>query len=162
MYLVYQVSQSTVIVLAKSNSSIPQPIGYCYLGLQFNTGGTFNLATEELRKKSIRAYFGLNRTVDISSLSFKSLTRLYDSLIKPILTYGCVVWLPYLSIFKALAEVSEDSLKKLSQEPMEKAHLQFIKYSLGVHKKASNVGSWGETGRYPLGITILHISTTWH
>ena len=45
---------------------------------------------------------------------------------------------------------------------MEKAHLQFIKYSLGVHKKASNVGSWGETGRYPLGITILHISTTWH
>ena len=135
---------------------------YCYLGLQFNTGGTFNLATEELRKKSIRAYFGLNRTVDISSLSFKSLTRLYDSLIKPILTYGCVVWLPYSSIFKALTEVSENSLKKLSQDPMEKAHLQFIKYSLGVHKKASNVGSWGETGRYPLGITILHISTTWH
>ena len=53
---------------------------YCYLGLQFNTGGTFNLATEGLRKKSIRAYFGLKRTVDISSLSFKSLTRLYDSL----------------------------------------------------------------------------------
>ena len=128
---------------------------YCYLGLQFNTGGTFNLATEELRKKSIRAYFGLKRTVDVSSLSFKSLTRLYDSLIKPILTYGCVVWLPYSSIFKALTEVSENSLKKLSQDPMEKAHLQFIKYSLGVHKKASNVGSWGETGRYPLGITIL-------
>ena len=125
------------------------------IGLQFNTGGTFNLATEELRKKSIRVYFGLKRTVDVSSLSFKSLTRLYDSLIKPILTYGSVVWLPYSSIFKVLTEVSENSLKKLSQDPMEKAHLQFIKYSLGVHKKASNVGSWGETGRYPLGITIL-------
>ena len=34
---------------------------------------------------------------------------------------------------------------------MEKTYLQFIKYSLG----ASNVGSWGETGRYPLWITIL-------
>ena len=45
--------------------------------------------------------------------------------------------------------------KKLSQDPMEKAPLQFIKYSLGVHKKSSNIGSWGETGRYPQGITIL-------
>ena len=155
MYLVYQVS--TVIVLAKSNSSIPQPIAtYVFNSIQAAP------STWQLKKKSIRAYFGLNRTVDISSLSFKSLTRLYDSLIKPILTYGCVVWLPYSSIFKALTEVSEDSPKKLSQDPMEKAHLQFIKYSLGVHKKASNVGSWGETGRYPLGITILHISTTWY
>ena len=59
------------------------------------------------------------------------------------------------STFKALTEVPEDSIKKLSQDPMEKAPLQFIKYSLGVHKKSSNIGSWGETGRYPQGITIL-------
>ena len=46
--------------------------------------------------------------------------------------------------------------KNYPRTPWKKLTLiQFIKYSLGVHKKASNVGSWGETGRYPLGITIL-------
>ena len=35
--------------------------------------------------------------------------------------------------------------------PCEKVHLSFLKWSLGVeHRKASNIGTWGESGRYPL------------
>ena len=29
-------------------------------------------------------------------------------------------------------------------------HTHILKWALGVHKKASNVGAWGESGRYPL------------
>ena len=36
------------------------------------------------------------------------------------------------------------------QMPCEKVHLSFLKWSLGVHRKASNIGTWGESGRYPL------------
>ena len=28
--------------------------------------------------------------------------------------------------------------------------MSFLKWALGVHKKSSNIGCWGETGRYPL------------
>ena len=28
--------------------------------------------------------------------------------------------------------------------------MKFLKYSLSVHSKASNIGCWGETGRHPL------------
>ena len=38
---------------------------------------------------------------------------------------------------------------------MERSHLQFLKWTLGVHKKASNVGCWGDTGRVPIGQTII-------
>ena len=32
----------------------------------------------------------------------------------------------------------------------EKVHLSFLRWSLGVHKKSSSIGCWGETGRYPM------------
>ena len=139
---------------------------YCYLGLQFNTGGTFNLATEELRKKSIRAYFGLKRTVDISSLSFKSLTRLYDSLIKPILTYGCVVWLPYSSIFKALTEVSESSSSKnYPRTPWKKLTFSSSNTPLVFTRKHLTSAAGVKPEGIRLGLPSLNrwypISTTW-
>lgn len=132
-------------------------LSYCYLGIQLQLCGSFTLATEELRKKSLRAYFGLKGTVDISRLSFQAVCNLYDSLIKPIVTYGCPVWLPLSNLFKALGSQvdAKASLKLMASDPMERAHLQFLKWSLGVHKKASNVGSWGDTGRLPIGLTLI-------
>ena len=44
----------------------------------------------------------------------------------------------------------QNFLPKVSRSPSEKVHLSFLKWALGVHRKASNVGVWGETGRYPL------------
>lgn len=32
----------------------------------------------------------------------------------------------------------------------ENFHLKFLKWNLSVHSKASNIGCWGDTGRYPL------------
>jgi hypothetical protein len=37
-----------------------------------------------------------------------------------------------------------------SKDHYEKSHLKFIKWSLSVHSKASNLGCWGETGHHPL------------
>ena len=47
----------------------------------------------------------------------------------------------------------------LAQDHYEKFHLKYIKWNLSVHSKASNIGCWGETGRYPLflGATKLAI-----
>ena len=45
---------------------IPSARSYCYLGITFNLSGTFTLATDELRKKGLKAYFALKRMIDLS------------------------------------------------------------------------------------------------
>ena len=43
-----------------------------------------------------------------------------------------------------------ESLKKMAADPIERLHLEFLKWTLGIHKKASNISCWGDTGRCPL------------
>ena len=103
----------------------------------------------------MRAFFGLKRTINRSKLSFRALSTLFDSLIKPIVLYGAPLWTPNSSIIKSLVTAIQSQshrniLKKLNRLPSEKIHLSFLKWALGVHRKASNVGTWGESGRFPL------------
>ena len=44
----------------------------------------------------------------------------------------------------------QNVLLKVCRSPSKKVHLSFLKWALGIHRKASNVGVWGEAGRYPL------------
>ena len=92
-----------------------------------------------------------------SKLSFKALLTLFDSLIKPILLYGAPIWTPTSTINKSLcktinstAATATNLLKKISASLQERVHISYLKWALGVHRKASNVGVWGETGRIPL------------
>ena len=64
---------------------------YTYLGITMSLTGTYYIAVANLRKKALRGYFALRSIVNWRFL------KLFDSLIKPILTYGCQIWLPYLS-----------------------------------------------------------------
>ena len=116
----------------------------------------------ELKKKAIRALYGLKNTVHKPTLSFRSLTTLFDSLIKPIVLYGAPVHTPTMSILKDLVKFINSStpqtkqfapasvLRKISSLNSEKVHLHFLKWALGVNRKASNAGTWGESGRHPL------------
>ena len=102
----------------------------------------------------------MKRTVDISQLSAKAICNLYDSLIKPILTYGCPLWLPSSNLFKVMSSDMHPkaALKLIAADPMAgkiSPPVQFLKWTIGVHKKASNIGSWGDTGRFPIGLTII-------
>ena len=49
-------------------------------------------------------------------------------------------------------------LRKISLLNCEKVHLHFLKWALGINRRASNVGSWGETGRYPLIYECLNLT----
>jgi hypothetical protein len=69
------------------------------------------------------------RDFDFSSMKLK----LFDTLIRPIVTYGSEVW------------ISDFTIKELKRDNLsfEKIHNRFYKYLLGVHKKASNFASKG-------------------
>ena len=110
----------------------------------------------------MRAFFGLKRSVIRSKLSFKSLSTLFDSLIKPILLYGAPIWVPNSSVNKAITKrlksTKGDLVKAINRSVQEKLHLSYFKWALGVHRKASNIGVWGDSGRYPLIYQAIHLT----
>ena len=75
--------------------------------------------------------------------------KLFDSLVKPILSYGSEVW----GII-AMGHLVVNNFKKACENlPVEKLNL--CKYVLGVNRKTTNDAVRGELGRYPLLIDIL-------
>ena len=136
---------------------------YCYLGIVFHQNGTFSAANAELRAKALRALYGLKGNIIKDALSHKSICILFDSLIKPILLYGCQVVGPHSKTIKYISNLSCESdptlaLKYIANDHYEKFHLKFIKWSLSVHSKSSNIGCWGETGRAPLIYEVCKLS----
>ena len=148
------------------NYTLKEVDSYCYLGMDIHKSGSFAPARTSLKNKAMRALYSLKGTVNKSKLSFRSLTTLFDSLIKPIVLYGAPIYTPDMHIIKHIAKLSRDSahlshtkfLRKLSQLDCEKTHLHFLKWALGVNRKASNIGAWGESGRYPLIYECLNLT----
>ena len=147
--------QATLKLCGKSVLEVES---YCYLGIEIEKSGKFTLARNELKKKAIRSLYSLKSTINKKHLSFRALTTLFDSLIKPIALYGAPIWTADMAIIRNLtklcnsdqSESNSSILRKISLLESERIHIHFLKWALGVHRKASNAGVWGETGRYPL------------
>ena len=110
---------------------------------------------DNLRKKGLRAFYSLRNLVDIQELSVNAILKLFDALILPVLSYGSQTWL-YKSAFTSqvlnsnLKNNPQEALKKIATDPIERLHLKFLKWILGMHNKTSNIFCWGDTGRSPL------------
>ena len=146
------------------NTTISSVKTYCYLGITFSLTGSFKVAMDILTSKARRALFSMKSTVDVQALSLKSLFTLFDALIKPIAGYACQVWLPDTHFAKELLKLVPSStnnptncdlVQAASKDQLELLHLRFIKWCLGLHKKASNVCSYGDTGRFPLASSLI-------
>ena len=139
---------------------------YCYLGIILHKTGSVSYCQNDLKYKAMRAFFGLKRSVIRSKLSFKSLSTLFDSLIKPILLYGAPIWVPNSSVNKAiikcLKSTKGDLVKAINRSVQEKLHLSYFKWALGVHRKASNIGVWGDSGRYPLIYQAIRLTLNYY
>lgn len=114
---------------------------YKYLGMLISFNGNLKHAAEHMYNKALKAVFSLKSNIlDYNYSDTKLKLKLFDSLIRPITTYGSEVW------------ISDFTLKDLNKDniPFEKIHNKFCKYLLGVHKKASNLASRCELGRLPI------------
>ena len=126
---------------------------YCYLGIVFTLSGTLSTAQAKLRQKALRCYFALKKMLDIRDLKKTTLFKLFDALIVPIAAYGCQVWLAETWFCRAIAD-TDTKLTAIAKDPLERLHLSFLKWTLGVHKKTSNAAIWGDSGRHPLAVQI--------
>ena len=138
------------------STHIPSARTYCYLGIVFNLNGSSTTATDELRKKGLKAYFALKSLIQLDALSVRSVFKLFDALILPVVAYGCQTWLHETNFVKAVTKDNDGKavLQKLATDPLEKLHLRFLKWTLQVHKKSSNIACYGDSGRYPLVIKL--------
>ena len=109
-----------------------------YLGVNLSSNGCFYQAQKCLSVQASRALYSLNTLFDTLSLNVSEKIKLFDSMIMPILSYGCEVWGFHKS------------------PDIEKIHLKFLKQLLGVHGKTPNTAVYGEFGRYPL-LIMRHI-----
>ena len=64
--------------------------------------------------------------------------RLYDAVVKPVLSYGCEVWMPLIS--------------SSSLDELEKVHLSFLHRLLDVPRSAASKQMYAETGRLPQSV----------
>ena len=126
----------------------------------FTLSGSWQPTMEDRRKKTLKAYFNMKKTVDQRYLSYRAINTLYDTLVKPVLTYGCQVWLPSTNLVKHLTREAPatptEILKKIAGDEAEKTHLRYIKWTLGTHKKTSTIGSWGDSGRPPILLSVIN------
>ncbi len=109
---------------------------YTYLGITTNYNGKFKVTQKDLYDKASRAMFGLISKCRRLHLPLDIQMKLFDSVVKPIMLYGCEVWGPY----------SSDVANKLQ--------LRFLKIILGLRKSTTTVMVRGETGSFPLQCDI--------
>jgi exonuclease III len=116
---------------------------YKYLGCIFSNNRNFKKCTELLADKAKRATFYIKKILKQNNLSPSHQLNIFDKMVVPIMTYGAEIW-------------CGDFIKKLTKTdkndciPAEKIHRHYIKYVLGVHRKASNDAVMAESGRYPI------------
>ena len=126
---------------------------YKYLGTVLSSSGSFNPAIENLADKARKAYFSLRPVLSKFDFDTDLSLKLFDSMLKPILTYNTEVWF----------QLSPRQLKRLDQvkdyeqfffdthlNEIESQHMRFCKNTLGLNKSASNIATLGELGRLPL------------
>ena len=95
-----------------------------------------------LGEKARRAFYAIKSRCGHLKLPIKTWIKLYNSIIKPILLYGCEIWGPVLNC------------KNWDKTSVEKLQLEIGKNILGVHRNTSTAACRAELGLYPLNIEI--------
>ena len=152
------IKKTAVLVINKSGRLLKESTGFfygntritserecCYLGLTFSLSGSMATSQKKLRQKAMRSYFSLKKMIDFNWLKKNILFKLFGTLIQPIVSYGCQVWLPETWYVKYMTgQTRPNSLQKIAKDPLEVLHLTFLKWTLGVNRKTSTL-QCGET-----------------
>ena len=118
---------------------------YTYLGLKLTPNTKFTVANQQLSEKAMHALYKICKHIDFHFLPQKIAGKIFDCVISPILLYNSEVCGVYM----------DNDFTKWDKSSTEKTHLKYCKLYLGVNRKASNVASRGELGRFPLLFPML-------
>ena len=109
---------------------------FSYLGVQFSFNGKFSRTKTFLIDQARKAMFSVIRKSRILNLPIDMQLHLFDTMIAPILLYGCEVW--------GVEDVSV----------VDKFQLKYLKIILQLKQSTPNVMIYGELGITPLSTQI--------
>ena len=81
--------------------------------------------------------------------------KLFDQMIKPILCYASELW-SACDLGKRKFRTEDGLAKYLDSSAIEKVHVKFCKFIMGVNKRAVNLAVKGELGRFPISFHALY------
>lgn len=156
--MIFQNTQSPSPNFYYKNVLLTETKEYNFLGNVIDFKGSFKKATQELSKKGLKVLFSLkNRFMNFNSIPVNLSCKLFDILIRPILTYNSEIWFmdDYFSISRAISRSEQsgsvcDTLSLEDKFCYEKIHNKFCKYILGLKKIACNISAKSELGRFPI------------
>ncbi len=145
--MVINVSKTKVVVFEKRRSAAPEFTyrrttiervqSFRYLGIELHSIRGMTVAMDKLTTVGKKALFALcRRCNDLSITNPEVMCQLFDSLVRPVLSYACEMW------------TGCTGAKGLQQA--EQVHRMFLRGILGVNKATSTFAVLGEFGRYPL------------
>jgi hypothetical protein len=115
-------------------SPVEEVASFRYLGIELHRSGSLKIAIEHLSAVGQRTVFALRwRCADLKINDPAIVCQLFDALVKPVLSYGCELW------------VDEPATKSL-----EAIHKSFLKSLLGVNDTTPSRIVLAEFGRFPL------------
>ena len=97
-------------------------------------------AVKALSDQALKAYYSLISLFDKVKLTVNTKLHSFDTMVVPILLYGSEVW--GVSKFKEV----------------DKLHIRFCKYILGVRQQTPNLAVYGQLGRFPLYVICKEMS----
>ena len=116
---------------------------YKYLGFIFTPSGEISTGLKDLRDRAFKSFQALKSKMGESfNRDVVTALSLYESMIKPILTYASDFW---------------GCLKLPKNNPIENMHMKVIKQILGVHQLTTNLGVLLEIGHTPLDIDCIKL-----
>ena len=98
--------------------------------------GQFVKCNQYISEVGNKTLFTLLRKARKLNLPVDLVSQLFDVMVSPVLLYGCEIYAPYPHF------------------EIERIHLKFCKYLLGVSSRTTNVMVYGELGRMPLEMKI--------
>ena len=127
---------------------------YKYLGIIIDKTTNFKSATEELGKKATRAYYAIKKHFNFNNnTATKTAIKLFESMVQPILLYGCEIWGMFGWRRNDIASIKHFLFN--NKHKFEHLHIKMCKNTLGINKHASDIMATAELGRYPLLSNII-------
>ena len=109
---------------------------FLYLRIKFSRSESFSNAKKELEIRGTKAMYEVLKRGRLHNLSIQCQLELFDSIVKPIILYGCETW------------------RFGNNEIIERLHLKLCKLLLHLKTSAPDYMVYGELGRYPFRIDI--------
>jgi hypothetical protein len=122
---------------------------FVYLGMLYDEMSGIKGAYKRGMDKGRRAMFAMTkRCCELNIHNVRVKCHLFDSLVRPIINYGCEVWAPSVM-------ARGDNFIAGVREELEKFHMAFIRQCLGVRKSTPTAVVMHEMGRLPLAFSWL-------